>query len=304
MADSNKFEYVLITPARNEEAFIEKTVLSVISQTVLPKKWIVVSDGSTDRTDHIVRQYLKGNPYIELVRLDSEPGRNFGSKVNAFNVGYQHAGDLEHQFIGNLDADVSFQSDYYECVIKKFHRNSRLGLAGGEIYEPYNGKLQKYNSSLWHLSGAIHLFRKSCFKEIGGYMALKYGCIDAVAVIMTRMYGWEVEKDDSLKVIHHRRHGTAKGILYTKYNYGRTEYVIGRHPLYEYVKCIKRMREKPYVLAGLARLCGYIMANITREQLFFPKEVSKYLRQEDLKRIADMLWPLKKRSRIEDVEID
>ena len=204
---------------------------------------------------------------------------------------------MEHQFIGNLDADVSFQSDYYESVIKKFHRNSRLGLAGGEIYEPYNGKLQKYQSSPWHLSGAIHLFHKSCFKDIGGYVALKYGCIDAVAVIMTRMYGWEVEKDDSLKVIHHRRQGTAKGILYTRYNYGRLEYGIGRHPLYECAKCINRMREKPYGLASLARLCGYIMASITREQPIFPKEVSNYLRQEDLKRLYGMLWPYKKLGR-------
>lgn len=284
-------DYVLISPARNEAAYIEKTITSVINQTILPRKWVIVSDGSTDRTDHIVRQYLPGNPYIELLRLDSGPTRNFGSKVKAFNAGYSRVRDLEYQFIGNLDADVSFQPNYYERVLDKFRHNPRLGLAGGEIFEPYDGKIHRYQSSPWHLSGAIHLFRHRCFEDIGGYLALEHGCIDAIAVIMTRMHGWEIEKDPGLEVLHHRRHGKAKGVLYTKYNYGRLEYGIGRHPLYEWAKCINRLREKPYILASLARLCGYLTAGITRSAPVVPHDVAAYLRREDLDRLADM-FPL------------
>src|SRR5690242_2259406 len=112
--------YVLITPARNEEAFIELTLKSMTAQTVKPLKWVIVSDGSTDRTDEIVRSYLSDNSWIELLRLPERLERHFGGKVMAFNAGWERVKDLPYAIMGNLDADVSFDSDYFEFLLPKF----------------------------------------------------------------------------------------------------------------------------------------------------------------------------------------
>src|ERR1700747_1499442 len=106
--------YILITPARNEALFIEKTIVSVVAQTMRPIKWVIVSDGSTDATDDIVCKYVREYSWIELVRTPEHRERHFAAKVHAFNAGYARVKDLEYEIIGNLDADVSFdERDYF-----------------------------------------------------------------------------------------------------------------------------------------------------------------------------------------------
>src|ERR1035441_7778521 len=107
----NPLTYVLITPARNEADFVELTLKSVVSQTVRPLKWVIVSDGSTDGMDEIVSRYAAEQPWIELVRMPERRERHFAGKVNAFNAGYARVKDLSYAIIGNLDADVSFDPD-------------------------------------------------------------------------------------------------------------------------------------------------------------------------------------------------
>lgn len=288
MEDDRKFTYVLITPARNEQAFIEKTILSVISQTVLPKAWIVVSDGSTDHTDAIVMNYASQYPFIQFIRLNSDHHRNFSSKIMAFNEGYATLKHVDYDFIGNLDADVSFESRYYETILKKFQDNPKLGLAGGEISEFYNGKEHAYNSSAWHISGAIQLFRRQAFEDIGGYRPIEKGCVDAIAAIMIPMYGWQVQKYPDNKVMHYRRQGSARGVLYTRFHYGVLEYSLGYHPLYAMLKCIRRLREKPYIIGSITRLGGYMVAVIKNEPCIVPPEVKQFVRNEHLKRIKSL----------------
>src|SRR5215467_6869786 len=108
---SNNLEYVVITPARNEAHFIEQTLKSVTSQTVLPLKWVIVSDGSTDGTDDIVKQYAAQYPWIELLRMPERAERHFAGKVHAFNAGYTRVRDTEYDVVVSLDADISFEDD-------------------------------------------------------------------------------------------------------------------------------------------------------------------------------------------------
>src|SRR5207245_1969039 len=122
-------KYVLITPAHNEEAFIEKTLASMIAQTVLPERWVIVDDGSTDRTAEIVESYAQRYPWIELVRRPKQSNRSFAGKVHAFNAGFERLQPLEFEIIGNLDADISFDPDYLEFLIQKFSENPKLGVA-------------------------------------------------------------------------------------------------------------------------------------------------------------------------------
>ena len=174
--------YVLITPARNEAQFIELTIKSVVAQTARPLKWVIVSDGSTDGTDEIVRRYMLHHPWIELARMPERRERHFAGKVNAFNAGYAKVAGLDYNVIGNLDADVEFDSDYFDFLLRKFVENPRLGVAGTPFRE---GSFQyDYRfTSIEHVSGQIQIFWRECFEEIGGYVPRRIGGIDHIAVI-------------------------------------------------------------------------------------------------------------------------
>ena len=129
--------YVLITPARNEEKFIKKTIQSMIRQTVLPLRWVIVNDGSTDATATIVRRFLEEHPWIELADLPPRKDRNFAGKVYAFNEGLARVRDLEYDIVGNLDADISFDPDHFDFLLRQFAENPRLGV-GGTAYTQEN----------------------------------------------------------------------------------------------------------------------------------------------------------------------
>src|SRR5229473_3444478 len=161
--------YVLITPARNEERFVEKTIQSVTSQTFLPSKWVIVNDGSTDSTASIVGRYLAQYDWMELVNLPAHRDRSFAAKVHAFNAGFERVKDLEYEVIGNLDSDLSFDADYFEFLLTKFEEDSSLGVAGTIFREEgYSSAIDSFEGHT-HVAGGCQLFRRRCFEEIGGY---------------------------------------------------------------------------------------------------------------------------------------
>src|SRR2546425_717973 len=127
-------KYVIITPAKNEESYIEKTIESVLSQTVRPSKWIIVDDASTDRTAEIVSKYSTRYEFIALLNAEIPGARSCSKKVAAFNAGLKLLEGAEYSLIGNLDADISFGSDYYENIIAEFERDRKLGIGGGIVY--------------------------------------------------------------------------------------------------------------------------------------------------------------------------
>ena len=179
-------DYVLITAAHNEETFIELTIKSVISQTILPRKWIIVSDGSTDRTDDIVKSYIKEHEWIDLIRLPERKERHFAGKAGAFNKGYESAKNLKSDIIGNLDGDISFVEDFFEYLLDKFETMPELGVAGTHYIE---GKFHSFKDSyinVHHVNGQCQLFRRRCLAEIGGYVYSKHGGIDWIAVPIFR----------------------------------------------------------------------------------------------------------------------
>src|SRR5271156_4765549 len=188
-------KYVLITPARNEEAFIEGTIRSVIAQSILPAKWIIVSDGSTDRTDDIVKQYAIQHDWIELVRMPEHRDRQFAAKANCFKAGYDRLKSLEFDLIGNLDADITFEPDYYAFLLGKFAENPKLGVTGTPFVEdtdqPGKHTYAHGAANLEHVSGACQIFRRECFEAVGGYVPIKGGAIDWIAVTTARMKGWQ-----------------------------------------------------------------------------------------------------------------
>ena len=180
--------YILITPARNEADYIELTLKSVVAQTVKPLRWIIVNDGSTDNTGEIVSRYASLYPWIDLVQMPTRTERHFGGKAEAVNSGLKRVSELQFQVVGNLDADVSFEPDYFEFLMNRFKENSKLGVAGTAFRE---GNLS-YNYEMVgieHVSGMCQMFTRECFEAIGGYAAVKSGGIDLIAVLSARVKG-------------------------------------------------------------------------------------------------------------------
>jgi len=165
-------KYVLITTARNEVAYIEQTIMSVIGQTVLPLKWIIVSDGSTDGTDDMVKKYAVDREWIEFVRMPERSKRNFSGKAHAFNAGYARLKDMDFDLVGNIDADITFEGNFFEYLLAKFAETPSLGVAGTTYTED---SFTGYNYNIVNIedvTGHCQLFRRECFEEIGGYVPI------------------------------------------------------------------------------------------------------------------------------------
>ncbi|HWT66130.1 MAG TPA: glycosyltransferase family A protein [Terracidiphilus sp.] len=278
--------YVIVTPARNEADFIECTLKSVVAQSVRPLKWVIVSDGSTDGTDEIVSRYIADNPWIELVRTSERAERNFAGKVFAFNAGYAKVQELDYQVIVSLDADISFDPDYFEFLLKKLHEDPQLGLTGTPFQE-LSGRVYDYRYvSVEHVSGACQVFRRECFEAIGGYTPVKGGSIDHIAVISSRMKGWKTRTWTEKVCIHYREMGTAQaGALRSRYKYGIKDYVIGNHPLWELFRAARQMMLPPVFLGGIALFAGYFGALLRRVNRPVSPEFVRFHQHEQISRL-------------------
>jgi poly-beta-1,6-N-acetyl-D-glucosamine synthase len=281
--------YVLISPARNEAAFIEQTIQSVIAQTHLPLRWVIVSDGSTDGTDDIVKKYQADHAWIELVRMPERTERHFAGKVDAFNAGRAKLANLDYDVIGNLDTDVSFDADYFAFLLRKFVENPRLGVAGTPFRE---GSFQyDYRfTSIEHVSGQIQMFRRECFEEIGGYVPIKSGGVDLIPVITARMKGWQTRTFPEMVYLHHRKMSSANhSSLGIAYNGGRTDYTHGCDPVWELFRSVYQMTHPPVILGGVFCLAGYVWAMVTRTERVVTAELVQFRKIEQRRRLREFI---------------
>jgi glycosyltransferase involved in cell wall biosynthesis len=283
-------EYVLITPARNEVAFIDKTIQSVVAQKVLPKRWVIVSDGSTDGTDDVVQRHMVGKGWIELVHLSEQRDRSFAAKVQAFNAGYERVKSSSFDIIGNLDADITFDDDYFAFLLAKFEADPQLGVAGTHYVE---GDFHSYEDSyidIRHVNGGCQLFRRACFESIGGYVPIRGGGIDWVAVTTARMKGWGTRSFEGRAFVHHRKIGTAESNEFTsRFKYGKKDYFLGGHPLWEVFRGIFQMTKKPYIVGGVSLLLGYFWGWATRAERPISLELMTFHQKEQLQRLKELL---------------
>jgi len=283
--------YVLITPARNEAKFIELTIKSVVAQTVRPLKWVIVSDGSTDGTDELVSRYAAVHPWIESIRMPERRQRHFAGKVRAFIAGIARMKGLEYAIIGSLDADISFEEDYFSFLLQKLAEDPALGLVGTPFQERSNRTYDYRFASIEHVSGACQMFRRECFEEIGGYLPVKAGCIDHIAVISARMKGWKTRTFTDKVCLHHREMGTAQhGILVARFRNGAKDYAIGNHPVWELFRTVYQMTKRPFLIGGLVLVCGYMWAVIRQIERPVSRELVKFYRREQMMRLKKVLF--------------
>ena len=270
MACMNR-RYVIISPCRDEAKFLPVTIKSIAQQTVLPAKWVIVDDGSTDETPRILEEAAKQYPYIEVLRREDRGGRSVGPGViDAFYAGLESIDLDQYDYVCKLDADLEIPDRYFQTVLERFESQPRLGNFSGKVYmREEDGSLTPERMGDENAIGAAKFYRIECFKEIGGFV--REVCWDGIDGHLCRMRGWIAQSTDEseLRMIHLRQMGSShKGIWTGRMRWGRGKWFMGSAWYYILVVSAYRMVERPYVIGGLGILCGYIKAAVTGVKRF------------------------------------
>jgi biofilm PGA synthesis N-glycosyltransferase PgaC len=299
-------KYVLITSARNEEALIAGTLDSVAAQTQRPERWVIVDDGSTDRTGEIAESYAQKFPWIAVVRRPKREGRNFAAKADAVNGAVAQMQNLAFDVLGNLDADTSFEPGYMEFLMQKFSGDPRLGVAGTPFTQDggYDSTRDSFEGENY-VAGPIQLFRRECFREIGGYVANPAGGVDWIAVMTARLKGWNVRSFAERRYHHHRSMGTAeKSPVAALFSYGQKDYYLGGSPVWQMFRVTYRLAKKPYFFGGLALLCGYFWAALKRVKRPVSRELMHFHRADQMKKLRTILRSLVGLKKVDNFRLD
>jgi len=293
-------KYVLITPARNEERNLPRLIDSVVSQADRPLKWVIVDDGSNDRTAEIADVAAAEHAWIGVVHRPRQE-RSFAGKVGAFNAGYATVQNLDFDVIGNVDCDVSFDADYMQFLIAKFDAHPELGVAGTPFRqdEDYDSAVDSFEGENY-VSGGCQIFRRKCFEEIEGYVPNRAGGIDFIAVTKARMKGWKVRCFPEKRYFHHRALGTAeKSGFRALLDYGERAYYLGWSPIWHFARVLYRIPRRPVVVGSLGLLFGYCWAGIRRIERPVSPEMIRFHRREQLQRLRSIFWALLRLQRVD-----
>jgi len=281
-------KYYIVIPSYNEEAFIALTLQSLISQTVLPSKIVVVNDNSTDRTAEIVLDFAKENPFITLVNKTSENIHLPGSKViQAFQKGFETL-DENYDLIVKIDADLIFPPNYFETIIKHFESDSKIGMAGGFCYIEKNGDWVLENlTDKDHIRGALKAYRKPTFQQIGGLKpAMGWDTVDE---LLCKFYNWKVVTDESL----HVKHLKPTGANYNKtarYKQGEAFYSLGYGFFITAIASAKLAMMKKKPLLFIDYIQGFWKAKSAKKPILVNPEQAKFIRKYRLQKMKEKLF--------------
>lgn len=228
---------------------------------------------------------MDGRPWIDLVRMPERSERHFAGKVQAFNAGYERVKALNFDVVGNLDADVSFEPDHFEFLLARMAENDHFGLVGAPFREG-NFQYDYRYTNIENVWGGCQLFRRACFESIGGYLPMKGGGIDHVAVLSARMRGWQTRTFTERVCVHHRLMGTAlHGRVKASFRLGQKDYAMGNHPLWQAFRVLYQMKRRPYGIGGLALASGYISSAIARREIPLSRELVGFVHREQMQRL-------------------
>lgn len=284
-------KYIIITPARDEEEFLAKTVAAVANQTILPQQWIIVNDGSRDNTGDIIDQAAATFPWITARHRQDRGFRQAGGGVIAtFYDGYEQILSTDWDFIIKLDADLSFSSDYFERCFAEFEKNPRLGIAGGGIYHEDHGELKLEKDPAFHVRGATKIYRRECWEGIGGL--LRAPGWDTLDELKANMLGWKTHTFPELRLSHHRYTGAADGAWKDSIKNGRANYITGYHPAFMLMKCLRRLTKRPYVVSSVGLFWGFVSGYLRRIPQVQDRPLIRYTRNQQVRRILQMesIW--------------
>jgi glycosyltransferase involved in cell wall biosynthesis len=284
-------KYVIISPVRDEEAYLKFTIESMLAQTIRPTEWVIVNDGSTDATGRIINEYAHKFPWIHAVHRENRGFRKAGGGVvDAFNDGYHALHSSDWDFIVKFDGDLSFEPDYFRGCFDHFEREPRLGVGGGVICYVIDGMKRFEKNPMFHVRGATKIYRKNCWDAIGGFWPAPGW--DTMDEVKASMLGWTTRSFPDLHLLHHRRTGTADGLWAGIVKNGRANYICGYHPAFMLSKCFLRLAQKPYVIGSVGLFYGFITGYLKHiPQVDDPATIG-YLRRQQLGRLfgRETIW--------------
>ena len=281
--------YCMITPTRDDEEFIAATIEAVVQQTIRPVEWIIVNDGSRDRTGQIIDEYAKKHEWIRPVHRQDRGYRSTGGGVEAFLDAYCLLNCSNWEFLVNLDGDLTFAPDYFEKCFANFKKMPRLGIAGGTIYNKVGDQLQLEKTAKFHVRGATKIYRRECWNEIGGLLrGLGWDTADEVTA---NMRGWMTLSFPELRLIHYRLTGTGWGTWGGAVKDGQADYLIGYHPLFFGVKCVRSIFKRPRFIRALGMAYGFSKNSLLHAPQVDKKLIS-YVRRQQIRRLLgmDSIW--------------
>lgn len=276
-----KKKYIIISPCRNEEQYMRRTLKSVLSQTALPELWVIVDDGSTDGSSEILAEYASKYSFIRVVGRANRGHRSVGSGViEAFYAGYKTVLAVQYDYLCKLDLDLDLPPRYFEILLGRMEGNPRIGTCSGKPYflDEKSGKLISEKCGDENSVGASKFYRKECFLQIGGFV--QQVMWDAIDGHRCRMHGWiAVSWDEAdLRFLHLRPMGSShKSILVGRMRHGYGQYFMGTGLLYMTVSALYRMTRPPLVIGGLAMLWGYVRSLLAGEERFADPAFRQFL---------------------------
>ena len=284
-------QYIVVTPVRDEERYIESTIESVLHQTMRPVEWVIVDDGSSDRTGEIADRYATEHSWIHVIHRKNRGFRKSGGGVmEAFYDGYNNAKSENWEFVVKLDGDLSFAPDYFERCFGYFLQDPQLGIGGGEIHHEVSGELKLEANPRFHVRGATKIYKRGCWEAIGGlWPAPGWDTIDEVKA---NMLGWKTYSFPDLRLLHHRFTGSEEGLFRDRVKHGVACYVSGYHPLYVTVSCLRRLTKKPYIVGSFGIMYGFLKSHIVRPKRLKDRVYLAYIRGQQLRRLCGMetIW--------------
>jgi len=277
-------KYIVITPVKDEEKYIQLTIESMIKQTIRPLRWAIVDDASKDATPDIIRTYSEKYPWIKGV-YGKDPGQRAPGirHIKAFYQGLSAMDVKEWEFLVKLDGDLSFEQDYFEKCFMRFANNRKLGIGGGIILNVVGDQLLPEKHPLFHVRGATKIYTRACWDAIGGIVVSQ--CYDTVDEVKANMLGFQTQSFTDIKLIHHRYTGNAYGKWGNSVKNGMANYLSGYHPLFMVVKCGKRFIRRPYSIDAFGLGYGYIKGYVRQIPRAVDTETMQYLRQQQLRRL-------------------
>jgi len=303
--------YVVVTPARNEEQYLGLTIQSMLSQTVQPLKWIVVDDGSTDKTPEIIDRAAAHYSWIDALHVSNRGSAvqhsqalstgetktsrgaraQMAKEIEAFYRGYEKLAVNDWDFVVKLDGDLSFAPEYFEQCFREFERDTKLGIAGGAICHPEpDGTLSTEKNPGFHVRGATKIYRRACWDGIGG---VRRGAgWDTLDEVKANMLGWSTRTFEHLQVVHHRFTGSANGTWGNAVKNGVWSYIAGYHPIYILARSLRPLVERGSLVETGGLLYGYASGYFQGTSQAEDKQLIQYLRDQQIRRLLnrETMW--------------
>ncbi len=277
--------YVVLTPARNEGQEIEQTIRCMCRQTIPPAEWVIIDDGSTDRTGDTIDSYAKQYSWITAVHLADRGFRLPGTGViDAVMEGYRSLRTNTWEYIVKFDADLDPEPMYFERCLEQFQRDPNLGISGGVVYQLSHGKPQIDSNPAFHVRGATKIYRRACWEALGGLVSAPGW--DTLDEVKANMLGWSTRTLPGIPIRQRRPTGSNDGVWRDYVKNGRANYICGYHPLFMVLKCLKRALQRPYVRASLALITGYAGGYLKRMPRINDPALIRYVRNQQLRRLT------------------